>query len=163
MKEYYKGTLEVKDGASFSPGNSVGSLTIETLNGQFGEFILNKGATLIIEQDKTGIDTLTAYSFNIDPNAVLQIDMGNIVSGAAYPIIVNSSGDFGEVGGIDYSDPAFWNSLLDANSAYFWNLSVDRNTVYATIDASAVPEPSTWALLILGAAGLLYVRKRTRK
>ena len=33
----------------------------------------------------------------------------------------------------------------------------------ATVDANAVPEPSTWALLLLGAAGLLYVRKRTRK
>jgi hypothetical protein len=27
---------------------------------------------------------------------------------------------------------------------------------------SGVPEPSTWALLILGAAGLMYMRKRNK-
>ena len=35
-----------------------------------------------------------------------------------------------------------------------------NNIVRFSIDRNAVPEPSTWALLILGAAGLLYVRKR---
>ncbi|MBR6436965.1 MAG: PEP-CTERM sorting domain-containing protein, partial [Thermoguttaceae bacterium] len=28
------------------------------------------------------------------------------------------------------------------------------------VDANAVPEPSTWALLILGAVGLMYWRRK---
>ena len=31
------------------------------------------------------------------------------------------------------------------------------------VDPNVVPEPSTWALLALGVAGLMYWRKRTRK
>ena len=36
-------------------------------------------------------------------------------------------------------------------------------SVVYSAPAAGVPEPSTWALLLLGAAGLLYVRKRTHK
>ena len=143
--------------AVFSPGNSIGNATFG------GGFILKEGATLLIEQDETGIDTLTASSFNIDSQSIIDIVADSLNPGAEYPIIVNSSGDFGEVGGVDYSDSSFWNGLLTPSSDYYWNLSVRGDTVYASVDANAVPEPSTWALLLLGAAGLLYVRKRTRK
>ena len=51
--------------------------------------------------------------------------------------------------------------LLSEEDAYFWNLKVEGDTVYATMDANAVPEPSTWALLVLGVIGLL-LRKRVR-
>ena len=32
--------------------------------------------------------------------------------------------------------------------------------ITGTADYNAIPEPSTWLLLLLGAAGLLYWRKR---
>ncbi len=161
MKEYFKGTLEIGESidatAIFSPGNSVGSLDIT------GTFKLNSGSTLLIEQDGSLIDTLSATTFDIASDSIIDFAADSLQPGAEYPIIVNSSGDFGEVGGVDYSDSSFWNGLLTPSSDYYWNLSVRGDTVYASVDANAVPEPSTWALLILGATGLLYVRKQTRK
>ena len=54
-----------------------------------------------------------------------------------------------------------WIDMIQSGLPEFVEASIyNGNTVRLKIDANAVPEPSTWALLILGAAGLLYVRKR---
>ena len=151
MKEHYKGTMQVKSGATMSPGNSVGTLTID------GAFILDSAATLLIEQDATGMDKLIVSSFTVSPDSVLELTYGG--GTGSYDILVQNNGDFTG----DYETDAFWNGLLTPGSDYFWNLSVNGNIVTASIDANAVPEPSTWALLILGAAGLLYWRKRSSK
>ncbi|MBR5710964.1 MAG: autotransporter-associated beta strand repeat-containing protein [Thermoguttaceae bacterium] len=155
IRGYMNGNLSVEGPeAIFSPGNSVGDAVFG------GGYILKEGATLLIEQDETGIDTLTASSFTIDSKSIIDIVADSLQPGE-YPIIFNTSSE-GFQG--DLATDNFWNGLLTPGSDYYWNLSVvNGNTVYATIDANAVPEPSTWALLILGAAGLLYVRKRTRK
>ena len=161
FKGYMTGGITVDANTIFSPGNSVGEATFG------GGYILNDGATLLIEQDATGMDKLTASSFEIHPNSILDLTLGSVQSGE-YVILEQKNGDtpvdFGVVtiGGqtYDYSDASFWNSLLSEDDAYYWNLSVNGNKVMASMDANAVPEPSTWALLILGAAGLLYWRKR---
>ncbi|MBQ6616801.1 MAG: autotransporter-associated beta strand repeat-containing protein [Thermoguttaceae bacterium] len=149
MKEYYKGTMQVKSGATMSPGNSVGTLTID------GAFILDTAATLLIEQDATGMDKLTASSFTVNPDSILELTYGG--GSGSYDILVQSNGDFTG----DYATDAFWNGLLTSGSAYFWNLSVNGNVVTASIDANAIPEPSTWALLVLGVVAL-FLRKRVR-
>ena len=143
--------------AVFSPGNSVGDATFG------GGFILKEGATLLIEQDETGIDTLTASSFTIDSQSIIDIVADSLNPGASYDIIFQTDTEgnpiiFTEAQATD----DYWNNLLTPESAYYWNLSVSGNIVRASVDANAVPEPSTWALLILGAAGLLYVRKRNK-
>ena len=151
FKGYFKGILKVGSGAKFSPGNSVGKLT------QDGTFILDSGSLLLIEQDSEGIDEIMAKEFNIDNGAVIEMSMGAVIPGAQYTLFTKTSGEnFVDA----YATDEFWNSLLTPESAYYWNLSVKDNVVYAQLDASAVPEPSTWALLILGAAGLLYWRKK---
>ena len=150
FKGYYKGSLEIGDGATFSPGNSVGTLI------QDGTFILDSGALLLIEQDATGIDSITATTFNVDPGAIIDLTMGAVIPGAQYTLLTQTSGNFEG----DYADADFWTSLLDSEDAYVWNLSVDGNKVLLSIDGNAVPEPSTWALLALGVCGLLYLRKR---
>ncbi len=152
FKGYYTGDLTIKDGTLFSPGNSVGTLIID------GDFTAESGSTLLFEQDSTGIDQLIILSggtINIADDAILELAMTSPVPGATYPLIDAADGLSGK-----YATDDFWTGILSPSSGYYWNLYVDGNTLYASIDANAVPEPSTWALLVLGAMGLLYWRKR---
>ena len=153
LKGYMTGNITVNAGSVFSPGNSVGEATLD------GSFILNAAAILLMEQDATGMDKLTASSFEIDPNAVLELTFGSVQPGATYDIIFQKNGDTAVDFTGDQATDNFWNSLLTSESAYYWNLSVNGNVVSATLDANAVPEPSTWALLILGVV-VLFLRKR---
>ena len=152
FKGYYTGDLTIKDGTLFSPGNSVGTLTMD------GDFTAESGSTLLFEQDETGIDQLIILNggtINIADDAILELALTNPVPGATYTLIDSPDGLTG-----DYASDDFWNGLLSPASAYYWNLYVDGGILYATVDPNAVPEPSTWALLILGAMGLLYWRKK---
>ncbi len=153
FKGYYTGDLTIKDGTLFSPGNSVGTLTMD------GDFTADAWSTLFFEQDSTGIDQLIILSggkINISDDAVLELAMTSPVPGATYTLIDVADGLSG-----DYATADFWNGILSPESGYYWNLSVDGNHVFASIDANAVPEPSTWALLVLGVI-VLYLRKRVR-
>ncbi|MBR5710901.1 MAG: autotransporter-associated beta strand repeat-containing protein, partial [Thermoguttaceae bacterium] len=147
LKGTFKHDLTVSAPGSFSPGNSVGEATVD------GTFILNKDAKLIMEQDASGMDKLYAGLFSINPEAVLELTYGG--GSGTYDILVQDV-DFDG----DLATDSFWNRLLTPGSDYYWNLSVSGNIVRAYVDANAIPEPSTWALLILGAAGLMYWRKR---
>ena len=152
FKGFYTGDLTIKDGALFSPGNSVGTLTMD------GDFTAESGSTLLFEQDETGIDQLIILSggtIDIADDAILELALTNPVPGATYTLIDSPDGLTG-----DYASDDFWNGLLSPESAYAWNLYVDGGFLYASIDANAVPEPSTWALLVLSAMGLLYWRKK---
>ncbi|MBQ2621708.1 MAG: autotransporter-associated beta strand repeat-containing protein [Thermoguttaceae bacterium] len=145
----YAGNLIVYDGALLSPGNSVGTLNVT------GGVTFDDGSTLLIEQDATGIDVLNAGTLTVSENAIIDIVSTAFQPGAELVILTQSSNFSGT-----YADDSFWNSLLSPGSDYLWNLSVADNMVLASVDPNAVPEPSTWALLVLGAAGLLYWRKR---
>ena len=154
MKEFFKGTLEIGSDAEFSPGNSVGTLNVD------GVFKADALSTLIFEQDASGMDSLSASSFDIAPNAEIQLDITAISPGATYDIIVNTS-DAGFTA--EQGSESFWLNLLADDLPYYLNLSVVNNhMVRLHIDANAVPEPSTWALLVLGAVGLMYLRRRVR-
>ena len=146
---YMTGGITVEPDSVFSPGNSVGDARFG------GGYELKEGATLLIEQEGDRIDTLTASSFVIDSNSIIDIVADSLQPGAEYPIIVNSSGAFSG----DLQNDNYWNGLLTPGSDYYWNLSVRGDTVYASVDANAVPEPSTWALLALGVV-VLFLRKR---
>ncbi len=164
MKEFFKGQLEVKSGATFSPGNSVGSLTIgESAYG--GGFILNEdGAKLLMEIGGSSDDlndSLIVQNGNIliGNDSIIELtlaDNSTLKGGDTFTAILYGSNS-GEEGFKE-------NLLSHVSSYYFTNLDyIPYGSGYAitgALDPNAVPEPSTWALLALGAAGLLYWRKR---
>ncbi len=153
LKGYMTGGITVDAGGVFSPGNSVGEATFG------GGYILKEGATLLIEQDGSGIDKLNVGSFTFQENSVsknIELDITGIPFGAEYEII-KSTNPFTD----DLLRDDYWLSHLKNELPEYMTLSVrGGNTVVLSIDRNQVPEPSTWALLILGAAGLLYWRKK---
>lgn len=153
IKGYMIGHITVDANGVFSPGNSVGEATFG------GGFILKEGATLLIEQDATGIDKLNVGSFTFQESNIsknIELDITGIPFGSQYDIITSASVFTGNLLSDEYWLKHFKDDLPD----YMTLAVVNNNTVRLYIDRNAVPEPSTWALLVLGAAGLLYVRKR---
>ncbi len=153
LKGYMTGGITVDADGVFSPGNSVGEATFG------GGYILKEGATLLIEQDGSGIDKLNVGSFTFDETSIskgIELDITGIPFGSQYDIITSSTDFTGDLLSDEYWLKHFKNDLPD----YMTLVVVNNNTVRLSIDRNAVPEPSTWALLILGAAGMLYWRKR---
>lgn len=155
LKGYMTGLIEVDKGATFSPGNSVGEATFG------GGFILNEeGSRLLLEMDSSGIDSVTAQSFTIDNNSIIELDIDGIPFGSQYDVITATDGFSSS------QDEAYWRGKFGTLPDYMTLAVVDgehgpnSQTVRLLIDRNQVPEPSTWALLILGAAGMLYWRKR---
>ncbi len=144
------GDLAIAEGAYFSPGNGIGTLTLD------GDLTAKADAHLVFELGDDTSDLLVLGSgstLDISDDAVLELLLRDGVSGT-YTLIEAENG-FG-----DYADAAFWTDLLTAESDYFWNLSIVGNSLLATADPNVVPEPATWVLLVLGSFGLLYCRKK---
>ena len=153
FKGYMTGGITVDAGGIFSPGNSVGEATFG------GGYILKDGATLLIEQDATGIDKLNVGSFAFDETSIsqnIQLDITGIPFGAEYEIISSETAFTAPL-----LDEGYWLDHFKDDLPYYMSLSIKGgNTVVLMINRNAVPEPSTWALLVLGVAGLMYWRKR---
>lgn len=56
-----------------------------------------------------------------------------------------------------------YDSLLKSGLQYEWNLVYNNGGLFLSMDANAVPEPASWALLLLGVFGVLGVRRTFRK
>ena len=157
MKEYFTGSLEVgladADNSTviFSPGNSVGSLEIT------GDFTLHSGATLLMEFDNTGTDSLTVLNSEGTGAGTATFEEGSIISLEMAPgtsISPNQQISFNLPDGIDF------NNVILTYPSFLTTPQYNNGVLSTTVDSNAVPEPSTWALMILGAMGLLYWRKR---
>ena len=160
FKGYFEGSVSVEAGAVLSPGNSVGAMYED------GNFTLNSNATLLMEiggqtweeNDFLSIDG----SLTIEDNAIIYIALADKYD-------FSSGKDFEAHIVAGTSDNDYTNSIFDSlvPGWPFYNLTVTKSgdnvyIIHGIYDPNAVPEPSTWALLILGVAGLLYVRKRVR-
>ena len=158
MKDYFKGSMEVKSGATMSPGNSVGTLTID------GAFTLDSGATLLLEVGKDDLGDIIIDQLIVNGNAAFE--SGSIINIGLDPSSSLVGGDTfsGVILTADNAANIFDDVVNSLQSYYFTDLtptlSGNQILLSGTLDPNAVPEPSTWSLLILGAAGLLYWRKR---
>ncbi len=161
LEGYMLGNIEVDANTVFSPGNSIGESTFG------GGYILKDGATLLLEVGKEG-DTILTDVLNVTGSTTFE-------DGAIIKIALDSSYDnafedgdqadiqlpLGILGGegnaLDMGNLVFQSSMFDLVG---YDAGTGVLSVVYSAPAAGVPEPSTWVLLLLGAAGLLYVRKR---
>ena len=161
---YFTGAVQVggsEDDAIFSPGNSVGDANVKG-----NVSILNSGAALFEFGEFPGVDSDSNHD-------VLYITNGDFSAGNQMISLYFEQADADDwsyegckyllvsganLPGGDYT------SWLDGNYTGLFSLVSESNNLYLVYPLpEPIPEPSTIALLILGAAGLMYVRKRTRK
>ena len=149
-------------GATLSPGNSVGVLTLDgsELDAALATLTMRSGSTLLMEvagPAPTDNDILNVYgTFVLEEGAIIQIALAensSLVDGDIFEAVITATD------GID--EETIFNAL---RSNDFTGLTVIPNGTTFTITGAyvdnSVPEPSTWALLLVGTAGLFWLRRK---
>ena len=168
LKGFMAGSITIED-AVFSPGNSIGEATFTD------DFILGSAASMLLMEiggeNPDQNDSLIA-------GGDLQFNDGLIYLALTGNNTLNHDDTFTAVlSGSSSGDDGFAEDLLSLVRSYnFTDLEyVQLDESYGEeykdkfairgryVEPNVVPEPSTWALLALGVAGLMYWRKRTRK
>jgi len=152
------GKISVADGAVFSPGDGIGTLTINNL------FSADAGARLVFELGGDTSDLLVLSgdaAFDISEDAAIEFLFTGDTPGSSYTLI-EANDDLS-----DLLNAEFWSALMSEETAENWHLAVVGNTLQLLAGAgtgdTSLPEPATWVLLVLGASGLYCVRRRNRK
>ncbi|MEH2608626.1 hypothetical protein V1293_000915 [Bradyrhizobium sp. AZCC 1693] len=95
--------------------------------------------------------TLIGIDFGLWNQAGLSLPYGTLVGKIG-------AGAFFEIG-TSFSGPANATGEL---KLYYWDSNFGDNTQFVTAQISAVPEPSTWAMMILGFVGVGFLAYRRR-
>ncbi|MBR0236470.1 MAG: autotransporter-associated beta strand repeat-containing protein, partial [Thermoguttaceae bacterium] len=168
FKGQYNGDLVVKSGATLSPGNSVGDLTV------YGNAIIETGATGLFEfssytadkeaQQYDRLFVANDGSFVIDENSIIKLyfEAGDAnlwaAEGEEYKLVSDADFDTSVTPTLGNYTGLF--DLISKDDGLYL-LGLGAGPIPPGPD-SGVPEPSTWALLLLGAMGFLYYRKRNK-
>ncbi|MBQ4591855.1 MAG: autotransporter-associated beta strand repeat-containing protein, partial [Clostridia bacterium] len=149
------GKISVADGAVFSPG---GTLTLG------GALSADAGSRLVFELGGDTSDLLVLSgdaAFDISEDAAIEFLFTGDTPGSSYTLI-EANDDLS-----DLLNAEFWSALMSEETAENWHLAVVGNTLQLLAGAgtgdTSLPEPATWVLLVLGAAGLYCVRRRNAK
>ena len=159
-KGFFEGNIEIV-GGTLSPGNSVGTLTVT------GNVSVING-TALFEFDPYGSDSYDVLNI-LGENAsfaagdsMIQLYFENEADAKAWAENIDENG-YRLVADDDFSDRDY-SSWLYNYTNLFGLTGRGGDGLYLVAASpepgSGVPEPSTWALLALGAAGLLFWRKR---
>ena len=160
FKGDFTGDVIIGAGTLLSAGNSVGTLNVTGDVTIDGTALFEFGSYTGADENHDVIALGADYVFNAGDNMIsLYFENGDAsswaVDGAEYKLIAN--GGFAEG---DYS------SLL-GNYTDLFGLLGKSDGLYLIAGSgpgpepgSGVPEPSTWALLVLGAVGMLFWRKQ---
>ncbi|MDO4858219.1 MAG: autotransporter-associated beta strand repeat-containing protein [Thermoguttaceae bacterium] len=142
--------------AVFSPGNSVGAAEVG------GAFTLTDGASVIMEIGGSA----PSQNDSLVASGDLELGDGKIYLTLADACDLPSGGQFTAVFSGSNS-ASIKNNFIDDHviSYYFSDLAYvpygeGQYAITGILDANALPEPSAWLLLLCGAFGLLYFRKR---
>ena len=162
MKEYFTGKLAVNNGAAFSPGNSVGTLNLtgdltlgEAGGGDYAQLIMEIGGATADKNDAlivTGDLKLTNGKIYLTLADACELNPGDEFS------MILSANNSAQLKEDDFITTYIRSSVF--TDLVYEPLSGGTFVISGTLDANAIPEPATWLLLLLGAFGLMYWRKR---
>ena len=176
-KGYISGKFSVAADAMLSPGNSIGKLWIEDFiigeTTYSGDLILNEtGSMLLMEIGGTGInknDFLVASGdLDFHDGSIVYLALADgytLKEGDRFTAVLsgNNSADIKDDFISKYVRATHFTDLqyiqLESGD-YVGKYAITGRFRY---NYNAVPEPSTWALLILGVAGLLCMKKLRKK
>lgn len=163
--EWTGGTLDAKtvtgdltqNGGTYNPG--VLQIVDATIAGNYTQ---SGDGTIVIDfnADNTDWDTITVNNGNINLGGTLFLNITNDLNTEdTYPIFSVNGGNM-DVAGMSVAFPDWYSGdPWMINSAGILELGA---LPPGPVDPS-LPEPATWALMLLGIGGLLYSRKRSRK
>lgn len=142
------GNVTVDNGGTLSPGNSPGQLTIE------GDLILSDGSILLMQIGGTeeGLFDQLTVTGNFLANGILSLQLVDGYAPNPGDSFLLFTG-----GGLDFGD--FTSITTNLGAGLTWDTSQLGSTGLIT----AVPEPSTWALLGLGLFSLGIFHWRSRR
>ncbi len=133
-------------------GNSPGTLTLAALNAASGVTLNWEVGDLI---NVTGLLTGSTLADGLQLNF---LDIGNLEEGVTYTIF-----NYGSLSGLEAADFKILNSALVLNESFGNNSGWNIDGGSIQVQFSAVPEPSTYAMLALGGLVLFMAFRRRQK